>query len=191
MYILCTQMLALCHIGFGHQVYIHWIHRVVLISILVVSVVATIFIDSIWRGGWKLQYISLMVRNLSAPHKILSVIFNIPVIKRSNHQNVIICPDNSALFTCQRRCNDDIFVMVHCWETLVSRWLKWVEIFLSLSVNSLECIVILYKCQMVRRWIVIYWNVNPKKIISTKLSEVDIIFLGLKFDVNRQINHVK
>lgn len=60
-YVFLLDVLALCHLGHGHQIYIHWSHRTFLVLILATSVIITIVIDSIWKEGWQLQKISVMI----------------------------------------------------------------------------------------------------------------------------------
>lgn len=60
-YIILLDVLALCHIAVGQQLYIHWLHRIVLVIVLVLCTASVILVDYIWKEGWQLQHISLMI----------------------------------------------------------------------------------------------------------------------------------
>jgi len=70
-----VQMLLLFHFIVDFQLYIHWIHRVILVVILLMSVVATVALDIVWSDGWRLMYISLMVNHLVV-FSVISLIFD-------------------------------------------------------------------------------------------------------------------
>jgi len=57
-------MLLLFHFIVDFQLYIHWVHRVVLVVILLMSVVVTVGLDILWSDGWRLMHISVMVNCL-------------------------------------------------------------------------------------------------------------------------------
>ncbi|ELU17435.1 hypothetical protein CAPTEDRAFT_141663 [Capitella teleta] len=60
-YVFIVLLMSLCHIGTGHQVYMHWGHRVALALILCGCVTITLFVSSIWSAGWSLMYVSLQI----------------------------------------------------------------------------------------------------------------------------------
>jgi len=70
-----VQMLLLFHFIVDFQLYIHWIHRVILVVILLMSVMATVGLDIVWSEGWRLMYISLMVNHLVV-FSVISLIFD-------------------------------------------------------------------------------------------------------------------
>ena len=55
------QMLPLCHVGHGHQIFMHVVHKVALVLVLVGCVAMLVVIIDVWREGWILQLHSLMV----------------------------------------------------------------------------------------------------------------------------------
>lgn len=58
------KVLLLFHVVVDFQLYVHWIHRVILVIILLMSVAVTIGLDILWSDGWRLMHISLMVNHL-------------------------------------------------------------------------------------------------------------------------------
>jgi len=60
-------MLLLFHFVVDFQLYIHWIHRVILVVILLFSIAFTVGMDVLWSDGWRLMSISLLVYNLCVP----------------------------------------------------------------------------------------------------------------------------
>jgi len=59
-----VKVLLLFHVVVDFQLYVHWIHRVILVIILLMSVAVTIGLDILWSDGWRLMHISLMVNHL-------------------------------------------------------------------------------------------------------------------------------
>jgi len=59
-----VQVLLLFHVIVDFQLYMHWIHRVILVIILLMSVAVTILLDIVWSDGWRLMHMSLMVNHL-------------------------------------------------------------------------------------------------------------------------------
>ena len=69
-----VQVLLLFHIIVDMRPYMHWIHRVILVFILLASVAFTICIDILWPAGFSLMRISLMVNHLGLSY--ITYIFN-------------------------------------------------------------------------------------------------------------------
>jgi len=86
------QVLLLFHIIVDFQLYIHWIHRVILVIILLMSVAATVGLHILWSDGWHLMHVSLMVNHLLVFFTLL-LIFCVFELKRSY---LVYC-DNSGL----------------------------------------------------------------------------------------------
>ena len=61
---LYLQVLLLVHIIVDFRLYIHWIHRVILIIILLASVAFTICIAILWPNGFGLMRLSLTVNHI-------------------------------------------------------------------------------------------------------------------------------
>ena len=56
------QLLALVHVMMGHEVYMHWVHRIILIIAILSAIAVFALLSSVYNHGWTLQHISLMVR---------------------------------------------------------------------------------------------------------------------------------
>jgi magnesium-transporting ATPase (P-type) len=52
---------AVIHLLLGYQLYIHWLHRAILVIVLAVSVAITIVVNIVWSDGWDLMEVSLMI----------------------------------------------------------------------------------------------------------------------------------
>jgi len=59
-----VQVLVLFHFIVDFQLYIHWIHRALLVVILLMSVAVTVGLHILWSDGWRLIHISLLVKHL-------------------------------------------------------------------------------------------------------------------------------
>ena len=77
MYFFLFQLLSLCHIIQGHQVYIHPVHLVCIVMILATCCVLVWAIEEYWHSEWTVLYLSLLVRIGHGPQKtqILSLIY--------------------------------------------------------------------------------------------------------------------
>jgi len=62
--LLHVQLLLVFHYIVDFQLYVHWIHRVILVIILLMSVAVTVGLDIVWSDGWRLMYISLLVNRV-------------------------------------------------------------------------------------------------------------------------------
>ncbi|KAL8559240.1 hypothetical protein ACOMHN_040364 [Nucella lapillus] len=60
-YFLLIMILYLCHIGHGHQIFIHLAHLVFILLVLAACVVVTILIDKLWDGQFTAIYLSLQM----------------------------------------------------------------------------------------------------------------------------------
>ncbi|XP_052783647.1 glycerophosphodiester phosphodiesterase domain-containing protein 5-like [Mya arenaria] len=60
-YVIILMLLSLCHIGAGHQLYIHPCQLAVIFVVLIAFVVLTIVIDQLWSEEWAVVYISLQM----------------------------------------------------------------------------------------------------------------------------------
>ncbi|KAK7090369.1 glycerophosphodiester phosphodiesterase domain-containing protein 5-like isoform X2 [Littorina saxatilis] len=60
-YFLLVMVLYLCHIGHGHQIYIHPVHLVLIILSLAACAAVTIIIDDLWHMEFHVIYLSLQM----------------------------------------------------------------------------------------------------------------------------------
>lgn len=58
-YISALLILALCHIGVGQQLNLHWIHKIGLITTLITTVITMCSIAQLWDDEWDMVAISL------------------------------------------------------------------------------------------------------------------------------------
>jgi len=58
------QLLSVCHIVAGHQVYVHPCQLVVVVLLLAVCVTFTSIIAELWAQEWTVVYLSLQVHRL-------------------------------------------------------------------------------------------------------------------------------
>uniref|UniRef100_UPI00358FCECC glycerophosphodiester phosphodiesterase domain-containing protein 5 isoform X2 n=1 Tax=Myxine glutinosa TaxID=7769 RepID=UPI00358FCECC len=56
-----AQMLTICHLWIGLQLYVHWIHKGLVIFSLVFLVVLVISIEEVWNEEWDILVVSLRV----------------------------------------------------------------------------------------------------------------------------------
>ena len=61
------QLLSLCHIIHGHQLYINPVHLVVIGLILAACCVLSWAVNKFWQAEWTLLYLSLLVSVLKGP----------------------------------------------------------------------------------------------------------------------------
>lgn len=55
------QLLSLVHVIIGHEVYMHWVHRILLIVSMLAAVGVLVALTNVYNHGWQLQHMSLMV----------------------------------------------------------------------------------------------------------------------------------
>uniref|UniRef100_A0A671LLP1 Glycerophosphodiester phosphodiesterase domain-containing protein 5-like n=1 Tax=Sinocyclocheilus anshuiensis TaxID=1608454 RepID=A0A671LLP1_9TELE len=53
------MILALCHIVLGQQLNLYWIHKIVVLAILLTTITGVVFIDDFWQDEWDIVIISL------------------------------------------------------------------------------------------------------------------------------------
>uniref|UniRef100_A0A673LBU2 Glycerophosphodiester phosphodiesterase domain-containing protein 5-like n=1 Tax=Sinocyclocheilus rhinocerous TaxID=307959 RepID=A0A673LBU2_9TELE len=53
------EILALCHIVLGQQLNLYWIHKIVVLAILLTTITGVVFIDDFWQDEWDIVIISL------------------------------------------------------------------------------------------------------------------------------------
>uniref|UniRef100_A0A671KMP2 Glycerophosphodiester phosphodiesterase domain-containing protein 5-like n=1 Tax=Sinocyclocheilus anshuiensis TaxID=1608454 RepID=A0A671KMP2_9TELE len=53
------QILALCHIALGQQLNLYWIHKIVVLAILLSTITGVVSIDDFWQDEWDIVIISL------------------------------------------------------------------------------------------------------------------------------------
>ncbi|XP_027014204.2 glycerophosphodiester phosphodiesterase domain-containing protein 5 isoform X1 [Tachysurus fulvidraco] len=53
------MILGLCHIALGQQLNLYWIHKIGVLSILLITITGVVSIDDIWRDEWDVILISL------------------------------------------------------------------------------------------------------------------------------------
>uniref|UniRef100_A0A8C2IHT6 Glycerophosphodiester phosphodiesterase domain containing 5a n=1 Tax=Cyprinus carpio TaxID=7962 RepID=A0A8C2IHT6_CYPCA len=52
-------ILALCHIALGQQLNLYWIHKIVVLAILLTTITGVVSIDNFWQDEWDIVVISL------------------------------------------------------------------------------------------------------------------------------------
>uniref|UniRef100_A0A8C1GX40 Glycerophosphodiester phosphodiesterase domain containing 5a n=1 Tax=Cyprinus carpio TaxID=7962 RepID=A0A8C1GX40_CYPCA len=53
------EILALCHIALGQQLNLYWIHKIVVLAILLTTITGVVSIDNFWQDEWDIVVISL------------------------------------------------------------------------------------------------------------------------------------
>ncbi|KAI2646259.1 Glycerophosphodiester phosphodiesterase domain-containing protein 5 [Labeo rohita] len=53
------MILALCHIALGQQLNLYWIHKIVVLAILLTTITGVVSIDDFWQDEWDIVIISL------------------------------------------------------------------------------------------------------------------------------------
>ncbi|XP_059400349.1 glycerophosphodiester phosphodiesterase domain-containing protein 5-like isoform X3 [Carassius carassius] len=53
------MILALCHIVLGQQLNLYWIHKIVVLAILLTTIAGVVYIDDFWQDEWDIVIISL------------------------------------------------------------------------------------------------------------------------------------
>ncbi|KTG38246.1 hypothetical protein cypCar_00015988 [Cyprinus carpio] len=54
-----SKILALCHIVLGQQLNLYWIHKIVVLAILLTTITGVVSIDDFWQDEWDIVIISL------------------------------------------------------------------------------------------------------------------------------------
>ncbi|KAI0207822.1 Glycerophosphodiester phosphodiesterase domain-containing protein 5 [Lamellibrachia satsuma] len=61
LYVAILVVLAFCHVGLGYQVFLHYIHRMILLLVLAACVAVIFVVQSVWAEGFQLELISVMI----------------------------------------------------------------------------------------------------------------------------------
>ena len=69
-----SQVLALCHLCLGYQLFMHYVHRVILFIILLFCIAFIPLMVEFWREGYKLVIVSFMVGGSTASRRWDAVI---------------------------------------------------------------------------------------------------------------------